>query len=311
LGARRHQYITVWSTLLFDTDNRVELMEDQLEIYLRGIDDAARPQTSDLPPGFDNEENNWMVEYPKAYVIPKGDHQRSDPEARRLVRWLLDNGVMVRELKKGYQYDATTRFEQDSWVVYMDQPLRGLAYTALAAGQDVTSRISILYAPPGAWSHGFLWGADVVEIPDAATFNPHTQRVRKVWNAPGGVDGWRNAAAFALAIDSPTAVRTLNSLLDSGLDAQLARAPFTNAFGEQMPAGTVLFPASARSTIEDAGEDSGVWFIGVRSSAMPAVEAIDRSTRTSGCSASSASRQTRCRRRRSTRHRPIRSSTTT
>ena len=278
-GSRLIQYITVWSTLLFDTENRVDLMEDQLEIYERGIDDAPRPQTSDLPPGFDNEENNWMVEYPKAYVIPKGDHQRSDPEARRLVRWLLANGIEVRQLKKGYRYSPTVRFEQDSWVVYLDQPLRGLAYTSLAAGQDISSRISILYAPPGAWSHGFLWGADVVEIPDAATFNPKTERVRKVWNAPGGVDGWRNAAAFALAIDSPTAVRTLNSLLDSGLDAQLALAPFTNAFGEQMPAGTVLFPASARSTIEDAGDDSGVWFIGVKSGAMPAVEAIDRTPR--------------------------------
>jgi Zinc carboxypeptidase len=277
-GARRHQYITVWSTLLFDTDNRVELMEDQLEIYLRGINDAARPQTSDLPPGFDNAENNWMVEYPRAFVIPKGDHQRSDPEARRLVRWLLDNGVQVRELKKGHRYDSTTRFEKGSWVVHMDQPLRGLAYTALSAGQDVSDRIGVLYAPPGAWSHGELWGADVVEIPDSATFKPHTKRVRKVRNARGGVDGRRNAVAFSLEIDSPTAVRTLNGLLADGLTAQLATVPFTDAFGDQKPAGTVLFPASARRALEDAGEESGIWFIGVKGT-LPASEPIDRSPR--------------------------------
>jgi hypothetical protein len=278
-GARLAQYITVWSTLLFDTENRVELMEDQLEIYVRGVDDAARPQTSDLPPGFDNEENNWMIDYPQAFVIPKGDHQRSDPEARRLVRWLQANGIEVRQLKKGYRYDANTRFEQDSWVVFMDQPLRGLAYTSLGAGQDVSSRISVLYAPPGAWSHGYLWGADVVEVPDSAKFKPKTKRVRKVKNARGGVDGKRNAAAFALAIDSATAVRTLNDLLDSGLDAQLATAPFTNALGEQMPAGTVLFPASARSVLEDAGDESGLWFIGVGGGALPSVEAIDQTPR--------------------------------
>ena len=111
-------------------------MEDQLEIYVRGEDDAPRPTTADLapqtpgdptdvdiPPGFDNVENNWMIDYPQAFVIPKGDNQRSDPEARRLVRWLFANGIQVRRLKKGYQYDATTRFEQDSWVVFMDQPL--------------------------------------------------------------------------------------------------------------------------------------------------------------------------------------------
>ena len=284
-GSRRHQYITVWSTLLFDTANRVELMEDQLEIYIRGENDAARPPLSSFPDHptdqsrqFRNVENYWMVDYPQAFVIPKGDHQRSDPEARRLVRWLLANGIEVRQLKKGYRYDATTRFEQDSWVVFMEQPLRGLAYTSLGAGQDISDRISILYAPPGAWSHGYLWGADVVEIPDSATFNPKTQRVRKVWNAPGGVDGWRNASAFALAIDSPTAVRTLNALLADGITAELAMAPFTNAFGEQMPAGTVLFPASARRALEDAGDESGVWFIGVKG-ALPAREPIDRSPR--------------------------------
>ena len=277
-GARMAQYITTWSTLIYDTDNRVELMGDQLAIYKRGIDDAARPPLSSFPPAFQNVENYWMVEYPKAYVIPKGDHQRSDPEARRLVRWLLTNGIQVRQLKKGYQYSPTLRFEQDSWVIYLDQPLRGLAYTSLAAGQDVSDRIGVLYAPPGAWSHGELWGADVVEIPDAATFNPKTERVRRVWKAPGGVDGWRNAVAFSLEIDSPTAIRTLNGLLADGITAQLATVPFTDAFADQKPAGTVLFPASARAALEDAGEESGVWFIGVKG-ALPASEPIDRSPR--------------------------------
>jgi hypothetical protein len=41
----------------------------------------------------------------------------------------------------------------------------------------------------------------------------------------------------------------------------------------------VLLTASARSTIKDAGDESGVWFIGVRANAMPPVEAIDRTPR--------------------------------
>ena len=276
-GSRMAQYITVWSTLLFDTKNRVDLMHDQLEIYRRGVTDAARPPLSSFPPDFQQPENYWMTEYPKAYVIPKGEGQRSDPEARRLVRWLLANGIRVDQLEEGYHY-GSTYFEQDSWVVFMDQALRGLADTALGPGQDVTSRISILYAPPGAWSHGFLWGADVVSIPDSATFDPETERIRKVWNAPGGVDGWRNATAFALELDSATAIRTLNQLLADGVSAQLATAPFTNALGEQMPAGTIIFPASAQSMLAAAGDESGVWFIGIRGS-VPAGEPIDRSPR--------------------------------
>jgi zinc carboxypeptidase len=277
LGARTAQYTVATSTLTYDIANRVELMNDQLEVYRRGVTDAARPTTADLPPGFDNEENNWMHDYPQAYVIPVGEGQRSDVEAGHLANWLLSNGIRVDRIKKGYDF-GSTRFEEGSYVVFMDQALRGLADTALGAGVDVSSRISILYAPPGAWSHGYLWGADVVTIPDSAAFDPKTKQAKSVSTPPGGVDGATGATAFALAVNSPTAVRTLNSLLGTGLTAELATAPFMNALGKQMPAGTVLFPAGARAALESAGVDAGIWFYGV-TGALPAREAIDRSPR--------------------------------
>ena len=54
----------------------------------------------------------------------------------------------------------------------MAQPRRGLADTALSLGVDISPRIQRLYAPPAAWSHGYLWGADTVTIPDGAKFSP-------------------------------------------------------------------------------------------------------------------------------------------
>ena len=58
----------------------------------------------------------------------------------------------------------------------------------MAAGQDISERISQLYAPPGAWSHGSLWGADVIEIPAGdASFNPATTPVVDVNELQGGV----------------------------------------------------------------------------------------------------------------------------
>jgi hypothetical protein len=272
LGARRAQYLTGWSTLLFDTRNRVDLLNDELEIYSRGVNDAPRPTTADLPPGFDNVENNWMHEYPKAYVIPVGAGQRSDPEAGRLVRWLLANGIRLEQVKKDYEYGSTT-LESGSYVVWMNQALRGLADTALGPGVNVSSRISILYAPPGAWSHGYLWGADTVSIPDAATFAPKTKPTDSASNTPGGVVAATNAIRFALALDSPTAVRTLNGLLADGVTAELATVPFANALGEQMPAGTVLLPASAQNALAGAGAASGVWFTGVTGT-LPAREPL-------------------------------------
>jgi Zinc carboxypeptidase len=277
-GARRAQYITVWSSLLFDTTNRVELMHDQLEIYLRGVNDAPRPPLSSFPPAFQQQENYWMHEYPQAYVIPMGPSQRSEPEAIRLIRWLLANGIRVEELDDDYRL-GSARFEEDSFVVPMDQPLRGLADTALGPGVDISDRIGVLYAPPGAWSHGELWGADVVTIADGVPFRPDTDRIRRPEDVEGGIVSSKRkrsaAVAYALKLDSPTAVRTLNALLGSGLTAQLATAPFTNARGGQMPAGSVLFSASARNALDDAGEEAGVWFHAVTGS-LPAREPIER-----------------------------------
>ncbi len=160
----------------------------------------------------------------------------------------------------------------------MDQPLRGLAYTALDAGSDISDRISILYAPPGAWSHGTLWGADVVGIPDGAKFKPEDPADPEGLEAPDGVDGMAERCGVRARVDSATAVRTLNALLAAGLDAELATAPFTKSFGDQIPAGTVLFPASARGDARGHRRGVGRRFLGVQA-ALPASEPIDRSPR--------------------------------
>ena len=87
---------TTWSTLVYDSANRTELLHDELEIYRRGIAGEARPPCCPAP--FD-VDNNWMHEFPTAYVIPVGAGQRSNPEANRLVQWLLFNGIEVRKLR--------------------------------------------------------------------------------------------------------------------------------------------------------------------------------------------------------------------
>ena len=72
----------------------------------------------------------------------------------------------------------------------MTQAHRGLANTALGVGDDVSASITQLYAPPGAWSHGYLWGADIVTIPRGAATSISAQRrvVKKPANLRGGVD---------------------------------------------------------------------------------------------------------------------------
>ena len=120
----------------------------------------------------------------------------------------------------------------------MTQAHRGLADTALSIGTNISGLIQQLYAPPGAWSHGFLWGADTLVIPRDADFSPITNRVTKASHLLGGVEPGA-ADAYVLAIDSPTAVRTLNALLAGGTTAQLAMTSFAGPSGETLPAGSV------------------------------------------------------------------------
>ena len=179
------QLTVSWSTLLFDTANRNDLLNDQLEIYRRGVAGEARPPCCPAP--FDRE-NNWMHEFPSAYVIPLGAGQRSDAEANRLVDWLLFNGIEVRQLR----FDSVI-LGQDvaagSYVVDMAQAHRGLAETSLGIGVDVSSRIGILYAPPAAWSHGYLWGADTLQVPNGVPFTAKTtQPIAKTVVLGGGVE---------------------------------------------------------------------------------------------------------------------------
>ena len=110
-----------------------------------------------------------MHEFPTAYVIPVGAGQRSNAEANRLVEWLMFNGIQVTKLRDDAVV-AGQNVERGSYVVLMNQAHRGLAETSLGIGVDISSRIGILYAPPAAWSHGYLWGADVIQVPNGVAF---------------------------------------------------------------------------------------------------------------------------------------------
>ena len=267
-GALEIAEITTWSTLEYDVANREDLLHDELEIYERGVTDAARPEC--CPPPFD-VDNNWMEEYPDAYVIPLGDGQRSDPEANRLVEWLLFNGIEVEALKKAAEFDGES-FDRGSYVVPMDQARRGLADTALSIGVDVSDRISRLYAPPGAWSHGYLWGADVVTIPEGSSFDSRAKQISRPSELDGGTDAGA-ADAYALEVDSATAVRTLNQLVGNGASAEFALESFTSADGEDLAAGSVIFPASEADALDDAGQDNGLRFHRVND--LPEVDPVE------------------------------------
>ena len=265
-GARDVQIAVVESTFPFVVDNRVGMLEDELEMYRRGDVDAPRPECCPAP--FD-VDNNWMHDYPQAYVVPVGDGQRSDAEANRLVEWMLFNDIEVHKLKRDTRVDGQT-FEKGSYVVWMTQPRRGLADTALSIGVDITPRIGRLYAPPAAWSHGYLWGADTVTIADDTRFRARTNRIKRPTRLKGSVPKG-NVDAYTLEVDSPTAVRALNALVADGAEAALALEAFNGG-----PAGTAVIDGGDRSAVQGAAGEFGLDFGQARDQALPDLDPIER-----------------------------------
>ena len=259
-GSRQVQNTVQQSTLEFVVDHRAEMFRDELVNYIRGDVDAARPDC--CPDPFKPEFHNWMQDYPQAYVIPFGAGQRSDAEANRLVEWALFNDIEVDRLERDYSYNGQT-FQKGSYVIWMAQPRRGLADTALSIGVDISPRIQRLYAPPAAWSHGYLWGADTVTIPDAAKFNPKTARILRPNVLGGGVESGA-ANAYTLDLDSPTAVKALNRVLGQGVQASLA--PGVALFGTD---------AATKAALQTAGQEMGLTFRRV-TGAVPAGDPTER-----------------------------------
>ena len=262
-GSKRAQYVGFYSSARFWIDHRSQILHDQLEIFRRGVSSAPRPDCCDNPfiasLGFTEDQHDWMVPYPRAFVIPfEGEGQRSDAEANRMVQWLLDNGIRVETALDAFTWDGQT-FPAGSYVVWMDQALRGLAYTTLSAGQDISDRITQLYAPPGAWSHGLLWGADVVEVPDDPGFAPGTTPISAPTALGGGVTPGA-ADWYAITLRGVTEMRAILDLLRSGVDGEVAEEPFVSPSAGQMPAGSLLFSAADTTSLAAAGLASGVFF---------------------------------------------------
>jgi hypothetical protein len=272
-GSKRAQYVGFYSSAEFWVEHRSEILHDQLEIFRRGVTGAPRPDCCNNPfiaaLGFTEDQHNWMVPYPEAFVIPfEGGGQRSDAEANRIVQWLLDNGIQVESATTPFNGNGQT-FPEGSYVVWMDQALRGLAYTTLSAGQDISERITQLYAPPGAWSHGLLWGADVFEVPDPA-FAPSTTPITEPTTLAGGVAAGE-ADSYAIALRGVGEVRAVLDLLRSDVDGEMAEESFTSVSAGEMPAGSLLFDADDAVALEAAGLASGVFFEPVLEEDEPAV----------------------------------------
>lgn len=233
----------VTASLRYAVDHREELLAGQIEIFRRGeAGEPQRPVTEDLLPET-GPEDVYTTDFPRAYVVPTGEGQRSEAAAARLVEQLLAHDVEVRRADRAFTAGGRT-YPEGSYLVDMHQAKRGMANTLLGPGTDISDRVEAMYDIAG-WSHALLWGADVHAVPAPAPLRVNTTAVTDV-PATGGVEG---GGDWALELLDPADVAALNSLLAADVPARLR------------PDGTVVVPAAAGRDVRWAARQFGVSFV--------------------------------------------------
>lgn len=215
----------------YAADNRVGMLTDQLNRFLRAESGASQPVTADVPE---------PITYPFAYVIPVDPSlQENALQARYAVSHLLQNGIRVFKATASFSVPGGRQFPAGSYIVPLRQPLRGIANAMLWYGEDVSGRATEMY-DACAWQLPESWGFTRYEVDDA--FSVSQKSVTSAPNPDGAVSG--NGPTYMIANTSNNAVAAVNALL---LDAvKVDRVVTSPSAG--VPQGAFLVTASRPRT---------------------------------------------------------------
>jgi len=225
------QYAAVWGALEFVAENRTEMVHDQIEIFRRGfLDLPQQPVPPEFLPDWEQFPDLMLQDFPAAYIIPADEpFQPSAHQAARIVDFLLFNDVEVEQAVRPFSLSGVD-YPAGTYVVWMDQPKRGLANTILEDGLDLSDIPGLyFYSPPSVWSNPLLWGAYRVVMED--DMNISTVAVNAADSPRGSVDG-SSAAAYRFEPSSIAAFQAVNELLERGEMLYLADGWF--AFGDDV-----------------------------------------------------------------------------
>jgi len=262
--------VAIDSTVDYVLENREGLLANQIEVFRRGAageplvtvgvpaDPAQVPGPDEWAPLW-GPEDVYTTTFPRAYIIPVGDPQRSRGDAAALVEALVADHVQVRRATAGFTL-AGHGYKAGSYVVDMHQPLRGLANTLLAVGSDISLRIPETY-DISAWSLGRLWGATVDA--DGATGDDLKVESVLITSADTAAAMPPVGSYLTFELVGATEMRAVNALLAAGVpvayrtngsvvvspDKAAAVAAVATAFGLQVAAvpGTVLQEPGVRN----------------------------------------------------------------
>jgi hypothetical protein len=241
-GVSAHYY-GILEAATYASLHRRGLLRDQLARFLRAEAGGSQPVSADMPA-------EQIITYPDSYVIPVAAELQKDPlEARRAVRRLIRDGIVVCKALQPFEVPATpgaattagTReYPAGTYVVPMDQPLRGLANAMLWQGQDISGITSEVY-DCAAWQLPESMGFDRVAVTGA--FPVAMARVSSAPDPAGTVQG--TGPDFVLTNTSNQAVRAVNYLVANGFTVSRVTGPDVSRRSEAGAKATATLPLGA------------------------------------------------------------------
>ncbi|MDZ5473875.1 M14 family zinc carboxypeptidase [Bacillus sp. 31A1R] len=192
----RFTYDAIMGALQFTTQNKQEMIKDQIEIFKRGIN-------------FDHPFHK-DGHFPKAYILPVNEN---DPTVtNKAVNHLLKNDIEVVQSSKSFTVDGKV-YSKGTYIVKMDQAKAGLANTMLWDGEDISEDTPAMY-DISAWSLPELWGFEAIQINQDVTVT--STKVNQI-NEQGSVSG---KGPFVVPNSSVKAVHLVNTLLQQGVSVK-------------------------------------------------------------------------------------------
>ncbi|MFP7300039.1 M14 family zinc carboxypeptidase [Neobacillus niacini] len=193
LDGVRWMYNAIMGALNFATENKQDMIKDQIEMFKRGIN-------------FDHPTHKEGF-FPNAYILPVDE---KDPTVtKKAVSHLLKNDIEVTEAAKAFTVDGKS-YPKGTYLVQMDQAKAGLANTMLWDGEDISNDTPAMY-DISAWSLPELWGFEALE-----TYSPVNVTAKQVNQVTlqGSVTG---KGPYVIPNSSVKSVELVNTLLNQGV----------------------------------------------------------------------------------------------
>jgi hypothetical protein len=270
---------TMEGNLSYLASEREDVVADQLEFFRRGvagestqpIDDQYAVESAacgSFTNVYDGDAvvshcnwNTYEQDFPRAWVMPAGDDQRSETAAIRTAQYLLDNDVEVHRATSDVTIGGET-YPAGTFVVDMHQAKRGAANNALETGRNLSDDWRAMYGD-AAWSVGALYGATLVDVWDEDLSTDGLTEITTAFT-PGTVATGADHLAFE--VDSIYGVQTVNALQRAGVAVS------------RLPDGSFTVPGSSRSVVRTIASTYGVDFVAVSETRVRDAEPFDTYT---------------------------------